>query len=154
MRFFQKLRFCQSRQFLSYAWRRLFASDILSAFAQAQASIRHLLRSLSRAPEIINVEIFGIVLLFNYQSSLPLVWSSLSILSNQKEFVNNFFHLFSNFFLIWLILYCFALFSLTACICYHLFQHLSTPFFNFLIFFWCSLQNKVCAWRTLWRVSG
>ena len=76
IRAFQKLRFCQSRQFLSYAWRRLFASATPSAFMQAQASVCHPLRPLSRAPEIINVEIFGIVLLFNYQSSCTALWAT------------------------------------------------------------------------------
>ena len=133
IRAFQKLRFCQSRQFLSYAWRRLFASATPSAFMQAQASVCHPLRPLSRAPEIINVEIFGIVLLFSYQSPLLLIWSSLSILSNRKKFVNNFFHLFSNFFLIWWNLCCFALFSLTAWLWYHSYFELSTVFLIFSI---------------------
>ena len=147
IRAFQKLRFCQSRQFLSYAWRRLFASATPSAFMQAQASVCHPLRPLSRAPEIINVEIFGIVLLFSYlllfsyQSSLLLVWSSLSILSNRKKFVNNFFHLFSNFFLIRWNLCCFALFSLTAWLWYHSHFKLSTVFLIFLIICWISFSS-------------
>ena len=56
-------------------------------------------------------------------------------LSNLLKFVNNFFHLFSNFFLIRWNLCCFALFSLTAWLWYHLFQHLSTPLFNFFNYF-------------------
>ena len=67
-------------------------------------------------------------MLFSYQSSLLLVWSSLSILSNRKKFVNNFFHLFPNFFLIWWNLCCFALFSLTAWLWYHSYFELSTVF--------------------------
>ena len=66
---------------------------------------------------------------------VPLVWSSLFILSNQMKFVNNFFHLFSNFFLIRWNLCCFAFFSLTACIWYHLRFELSTVFLIFLIIY-------------------
>ena len=56
-------------------------------------------------------------------------------LSNLLKFVNNFFHLFSNFFLIWWKTCCFALFSLTACIWYHLGFELSTVFLIFLIIY-------------------
>ena len=88
-------------------------------------------------------------LLFNYQSSLLLVWSSLSILSNRKKFVNNFFHLFSNLFLIWWNLCCFALFSLTAWLWYHSYFELSTVFLIFLIICWISFPSfKIrCCYR-------
>ena len=52
-----------------------------------------------------------------------------------KEVCQQLFHLFSILFLIRWNLCCFALFSLTAWLWYHLFQHLSTPLFNFFNYF-------------------
>ena len=61
--------------------------------------------------------------------------SDSSSLSNLLKFVNNFFYLFSNFFLIWWKTYCFAFVSLTACTWYHLRFELSTVFLIFLIIY-------------------
>ena len=61
--------------------------------------------------------------------------SDSSSLSNLLKFVNNFFYLFSNFFLIWWKTYCFAFVSLKACIWYHLGFELSTVFLIFLIIY-------------------
>ena len=48
-------------------------------------------------------------------------------------------------------LYCFALFSLTACISYHLFQHLSTPIFKFFNFSFSSIAklNSTPLWNLI-----